>query len=789
MKFSGKKKKRFVALILFLILFVIYWFSLPKPLFDAQYSTVVEDRNGKLLAAIVADDGQWRFPVCDSVPENFQKTLLNFEDKHFFRHPGVNPVSLFRALIQNLKQNKKVSGGSTLTMQVIRLSKNNPPRTIWEKFKEVFQATRLEISYSKDEILALYASHAPFGGNVVGLEAASWRYFGRSPFELSMAESAMLAVLPNAPGLIFPGKNHPILLKKRNKLLETLYKSGEMNEEDYLLAIQEPLPEKPYPLPQKTKHLLNRAVNEGKKHQRVQTSINGKLQMSLNDILMRHYRVLLSNGIHNAATLILHVETGEVLAYAGNIPLENNKTDEGHDVDVIKAPRSTGSILKPLLYVSMLHDGIILPDMLMVDIPTNIGGYFPKNFNLTYDGMVPAKKAISRSLNVPAVRMLQDYGIEKFNHKLKTLGMTTLTKPAEHYGLSVILGGAEGSLWDIAGIYAGMARTLNHYWENNGQYNPNDFRKPHYELHTPNLGKQLQQNSVLDAASIYLTFQAMVEVSRPDEEANWKYFNSSSVIAWKTGTSFGHRDGWAVGVTPEYVVAVWTGNSSGEGRPGLTGIATAAPILFDVFNLLKPEKWFEKPFDEMAKVPICRLSGHRVSGHCESIDSVSIQLTGLKTPPCPYHHLVHLDQSAKYRVNSNCEQVANIQTVPWFVLPPVQEWYYKSKNPVYKTLPPFRSDCASDSEPQLDLIYPRENYTKLFIPIELDGKPGKTVFEAVHRIAGATIFWHLDNEYLGNTKNIHQMGLFPNPGKHVITLVDENGESLSRTFEVIGKGN
>nr|MBA3901948.1 penicillin-binding protein 1C [Bacteroidota bacterium] len=507
-------RRKYFAFFLITVALAFYWFSLPKPLFDSKYSTVIEDRQGDLLGAIVASDGQWRFPKADSVPEKFKKAIVHFEDKHFGIHPGFNPVSIVRALVLNLKEFKTISGGSTLTMQVIRLSKNNPPRTVWEKIKEIILATRLELSYSKNEILVLYASHAPFGGNVVGLDAASWRYFGRNPHQLSWAETAMLAVLPNAPGLIFPGKNHEKLLIKRNRLLEKLYQSGEIDEETLLLSKEEPLPEKPFPLPQNAKHLLTRSINDGKKEQRILSTIDASLQSITNDIIQRHYKLLQANGINNAAALVLDVETGAVLSYVGNIPFPEKKSDEGHDVDIITAPRSTGSILKPFLYAFMLKEGEILPNMLVADIPTNIGGYYPKNYHLTFDGAVPAKRAIARSLNVPAVRMLQQYGIEKFNHNMKALGMTTLTKPAEHYGLSVILGGAEGTLWDMAGIYASMARTLNHFAVYNGKYDVSDFRKPNYVLSEKQKEGILEQNSVLDASSIFLSFEAMVEVSR-----------------------------------------------------------------------------------------------------------------------------------------------------------------------------------------------------------------------------------------------------------------------------------
>ena len=697
-------------------------------------------------------------------------------------HPGFNPLAFTRAIIQNIKAKKIISGGSTLSMQVIRLSRKKKKRTVFEKFVEIILALRLELSYSKSEILTLYASNAPFGGNVVGIDAASWRYFGRDAEKLSWAESATLAILPNAPSLIYPGKNQERLLTKRNRLLDQLYKAKVIDKETCELSKQEFLPGKPYPIPQIAPHLLQRAAKEGFTGERILSTIDGHLQERLNEIIENHHKILKANEIHNACAIVLDVNTGNVLAYVGNTD-NTGKAEYESDVDVITAPRSTGSILKPFLFVSMLNDGELLSSTLIPDIPTQIAGYVPQNYSGSFDGAVPAKRALARSLNIPAVRMLQNYGIEKFNYNLKKIGMTTLTYTPDHYGLSIILGGAEGKLWDIAGMYASMARTLNHYTTYNGKYDKADFHPPFYvpkKLSEPNL----DEASTLDAASIYLTFEAMVEVSRPDEDSGWKQYTSASKVAWKTGTSFGYRDGWAVGVTPKYVVAVWVGNADGEGRPGLIGIQTAAPIMFDIFSLLKPGKWFSPPYDEMEKVKICHQSGCRATDICEPIDNVWIQKSGLQSEPCKYHRIIHLDMQGKYRVNSNCEDINKMQHISWFVLPPAMELYFKSKNANYKELPPFRSDCETNGLSAMEIIYPKQ-FSKIYVPIELNGTLGKTIFHVAHRMANSIIYWHLDDLYIGSTQGIHQMALSPDEGIHTLTLVDETGESLVQKFEIV----
>jgi penicillin-binding protein 1C len=504
------KSKKGIVIFFCSVLFLWFMFCLPSPLFKSKTCTVLEDRNGSLLSARIADDGQWRFPESKQLPPKFVFSIIQFEDRNFYVHPGFDIMAFGRAIAQNVKAKKVVSGGSTISMQVIRLARKKNHRTFFEKVIEIILALRLELTYSKSEILTLYASNAPFGGNVVGIDAASWRYFGREADKLSWAEAATLAILPNAPSLIYPGKNQKHLLVKRNRLLDKLREAKIIDAETCELSKQEPLPGKPHPIPQIAPHLLQRAVKEGLSGKRILSTIDGHLQERVNEIIENHHRVLKANEIHNACALVLDVNTGNILTYVGNTTNASNADYEG-DVDVVNAPRSTGSILKPFLFASMLNDGELLAETLIPDIPTQIAGYVPQNYNMTFDGAVPAKRALARSLNIPAVRMLQNYGIEKFNFNLKKMGMTTLVYTPDHYGLSVILGGAEGKIWDIAGMYASMARTLNHYTVYNGKYDKGDVHAPVYTV-TPPSTSDWEYTPVFNAASIYLTFEAMVEV-------------------------------------------------------------------------------------------------------------------------------------------------------------------------------------------------------------------------------------------------------------------------------------
>lgn len=783
-----KRPKVTISAAILLALLIWFAFCLPKPLFKSPTSYVIDDDKSQLLGASIAEDGQWRFPYDPNVPDKFSKCIIAFEDKRFNSHLGFDPLAFGRAIKQNLRNKRVTSGGSTITMQVIRLATHHN-RTIWNKIAEIMMAIRLELGYNKKEIMALYASNAPFGSNVIGLDAAAWRYFGRSADKLSWGEMAALAVLPNSPSLVHPGKNRQILLKKRNLLLARLQQQGTIDSTTAALARFEPVPDKPMPLPQLAPHLLQRFKADAKaanlSDTRITTSIKSNLQQQVADIVEKHHQVLKANDINNLAAVVLDVETGATLAYVGNVSHREDPETES-DVDVISAPRSPGSTLKPLLYASMLHDGLILPNSLIPDVPTQIAGYHPENFDLGYDGAVPASNALSRSLNVPAVKMLQQYKYERFYDMLKRTGITTLNQPADHYGLALILGGGENTLWELTGAYADMARVLNHYNKNGGKYDANDYHYPKYfysALKQPNL----QNNGLLDAGSIYYTLQAMEEVMRPGEEMLWQQFSSSQRVAWKTGTSFGFRDGWAIGVTPKYVVGVWVGNTDGEGRPGLTGINTAAPVLFEIFRLLPAAReWFDAPSGELVKINVCPESGYRAGQYCINPIEQYVPKTCLKAPVCPWHKMVHLSADRRYQVTANCVSPDKMLNQPWFVLPPSMEYYYKTKNYRYHVLPPFAPGCEQNDTNPMELIYPKDG-AKVYVPLEADGKRGRMICNAAHRVAGSKIFWHLDGAYVGQSSAFQQMALNPTPGKHKLTLVDGAGNTININFEVLDK--
>ena len=742
-----------------------YIFCLPRHLFHVPYSTVVTDRNEELLGARIASDGQWRFPPRNTTPEKIKECLITFEDKHFYHHWGVNPFAIGRAFYQNVKNKRIVSGGSTLTMQTIRLARNES-RTFREKLIEMIWATRLEFRASKEEILSMYISHAPFGGNVVGLDAAAWRYFGHSADDLSWAESAMLAVLPNAPAMIHLSKGRKTLLDKRNRLLKQLLEKKTIDSSTYELAISEPLPDEPHALPHIAPYLVSRFYQE-RNGEYSRSTINKGIQTQVEDLAERWSNEFGRSDIRNLAILVIDIPSNQVVAYCGNVHFDRKQG--GNQVDVIQAPRSTGSILKPFLYYAMLQEGSLLPDMLLPDVPVNINGFTPQNFSMQFEGAVPASEALARSLNIPAVTMLQRYGVPKFHSFLQQIGLKTINRSSSHYGLSLILGGAEATLWDVTNAYAMMGRSLLQLPQ----------RSCSLLLPTSRI---TESTDPFQPGAVWQTFDALKEVNRP-EEIDWKSIPSMQTIAWKTGTSYGFRDAWAVGVTPRYAVGVWVGNATGEGKPGLVGAQTAGPVLFDIFNLLPSSSWFTRPAGIFVEAEVCQKSGHLKGRFCDETDTLLVLPAGLRTEACPYHHLVTLSADESQRIYENCANTEPTLRKSWFTLPPVWEWYYKQHHPEYKPLPPFKAGCGEDTFQPMQFIYPPMN-ARIKLPKQLDGSKGFLTVELAHNNPNATVFWHLDETYQAQTQDFHKISLQPAAGKHSLTAVDGEGNTISTTFFV-----
>lgn len=773
----GARLTRLFTLTPFVILLVLlagWLIGVPRPLFDVGYSRVLFDREGRLLGARTAPDEQWRFPLSErELPERYVAALLAFEDERFLRHPGIDPIAIARAVGSNLRAGRIVSGGSTITMQLARLVYGPGPRTYARKLAEASLALRLELGRSKDEILRLFAAHAPFGGNVVGIEAASWRYFARPLGAVTWAEGALLAVLPNSPSMMHLSHERDALRQKRDRLLERLAARGYLDAAELALARSEPIPREPRPIPQVAVHLLQTLASEHPDQWRTETTIDSFLQHRAAEVVAGHGRRLRPVGVEHAAALILDVATGEVLAYVGNLP-PRDPPAFGDFVDIVRAPRSTGSLLKPLLYAGMLDAGELLPHQIVADIPTRIGGYIPENHTHDFLGAVRVDEALASSLNVPAARLLRDYGVARFHALLADSGITTLVRSPSEYGIPLILGGAESTLWELTGVYASMARTV----RARSREEPTFFA-PRLD---PDREPSDAMRSPFSPAALYLTLTALNEVERPRELAGWQNFASAGEISWKTGTSYGLRDAWAIGVNERYAVGVWVGNASGRGAPGLRGTASAGPIMFQLFELLEPGRGFLSP-GGLRQVRVCAQSGLLAGPDCADVTTALVPRAAHDHRVCPYCTTLHLDASGRVQVNAEIHPVATMRHEQWFVLPPAMAWYYEQRSTDYVPPPPFDPRILSPSSP-ITIAFPLPD-AELYIPVEMDGSRGSMVARAHHPVRDEELYWHLDGDYLGSTRGEHEVELSPPAGVHRLAVVDSAGNFVETRFEVL----
>ena len=748
------KRKTYISVLVIMMSWLLWPVS--DSFLQLPYSTVVNDVDGGLLSAQIAEDHQWRFPVIEEVPERFEKSLLTFEDKRFYNHFGVDPLAFGRAVQQNLTQKRIVSGASTLTMQVARLVSNHKERSLLNKLKEIRLALRLELWYGKRDILRWYTSLAPFGGNVVGLEAACWRYFQKRPNQLSWAESATMAVLPNAPSLIHINKNRVRLLKKRNRLLQSLHDKSIIDDIDLEASLLEPLPDRFYNLPNDAPHLLQNL--KSKMLTKAHVSINSTLQQSLGDLMNQLYDEWSENEVNNAGCLILDTKSGNLLAYQGNVP----KTNHEQAVDMIQARRSSGSILKPFLYAHMVDEGLITPSELLKDVPTYIAGFNPSNYNRTYNGAVGADEALQRSLNVPAVRMLQSYGIDKFLHQLKGHNISTLPHDGDHYGLSLILGGGEVTLWELAHAYRQMGASLLDNDDKAGS------------------------KSILSKSATFQTLEVLKDLSRPDEEGNWQLMDSRATMAWKTGTSYGHRDAWAVGVSPDVTIAAWVGNADGEGRDGIVGTTTAGRLLFTAAGLMNLSgTWFNAPYEEMSHLRKCHHSGMLASVNCPQVETVLWPAISERSSVCKYHLPVSITTDGSYRIDGSCKGDLVYKNSSFLMLPPTVAQYYKRSHPEWLSPPPLHPACDVDeAERVMEIVYPLKDDV-IYLARDFDQSEQSVVARVSHSRSDSKLFWYLDDQYLGESQDFHSFAFAPKEGHHKITIIDDHGNRAYRNIEIL----
>lgn len=725
-----------------------------------SYSTQILAENNEFLRVYLDANQQWHLQFTGDIPVKLKRAVLEFEDKEFYRHPGINPLAIFRAIIQNLKEKRIVSGGSTITMQVARLYLRNE-RTLFNKLKEAFLSLKIELFYSKEDILLMYLNNAPYGSNIVGIASASYKYYGKKLEDLTWAEAALFAVLPNNPGYLYPGRNNEKLKRKRNILLKKLLDAGDLTEQQYQNSLLEEIPDKLYQFPLLAPHLSDKLKKQDNKV--FNTTISKSIQQSLEGLLKKHSTYLSSIGIKNISLLVSDTKKHEVKAYIGSQDYFST-ANRGYN-DGIKALRSSASILKPFIYAYAFEKGIITPMTMLEDVNRNYGILLPKNFDKHYRGLIRADHALQKSLNIPAYEITKQLGIYNVSAVLQSVGMKSLKKDASSYGLSICVGGAETNLWDLSEMYQTLA--------NEGYY---------HNLKIVKNESELVKQSMLSPAASYQVLDILKGVKRPSPFEN-KFMNT----AWKTGTSNGFRDAWAVGVNPDWTIAVWAGNFTGEGNINLSGRNIAGYILFQVLNSLQSEEhsFFTKPLYDFKMTPICPVSGLAPTKSCHDTLIIEIPRNVSILPNCSYHKdiIVTLDESME--VCSNCWQGIERKKISVLDYPPDVDYYLKQEGKTFINDIPHNPKCSSlQQQSSLIVKYPINN-SIIYLPKDNDGSLNS--FQAEVFTSDNQVYWFLNEEFLGKTEKEHKFDIVTESGNKELLILTDLGAQKKVIFKIVRK--
>ena len=722
---------------------------------EKSYGVSLLDDKGSLLDVFLSDDEQWHIKVEDEVPENLKKAVLTYEDKNFYNHNGVDILAIIRAFKNNLI-GKKRSGASTITMQVVKLAYPKK-RNYINKFIEIIDAIKIDSKLEKEEILKLYLNNAPYGGNIIGYGTASKMYFKKDPKNLSWAECALLAVLPNSPSAMNVEKNRDKLINKRNNLLDKLFEKGFLNDTQLYLAKKEPLPNEKHKFERVIPHLARRLKNE-KNDKVIETTINSDYQVRMQNVVKSYINFTKLEGIKNASLLLIDNKTRDVKAYIGSQDFMD--MDNAGQVDGVIAKRSPGSIMKPFLYALSIDEGLIAPESLMQDVPMYFANFNPQNANKKYSGMIEAREALVSSLNIPFVHLLSLYGVNKYYYFLKNILEFDENAP-DNYGLSLILGTKEFTLEDIGSLYAGMA--------NYGVYN-----KLNYTINNENIDKYM-----FSKGASFLTIDTLKDVVRPGLN---NLYSTKNPISWKTGTSFGKRDAWACGMTPEWTIAVWVGNFSGESNDNLSGVISAGRLLFNAFDEIYNDEYtkdFKEPYDDIIELEVDKTTGYRLDPSFLSNGKIKTQR--IKYPKSakalrqsPYYKKVFVDDNG-VEVDSRDENFINSHEEIILNYPLEVINYYIRENIDIKEL--YNNTIKGKS---LKVLYPTPNL-KILIPKDID-KMQKLVVK-IANIKNQELYWYIDKEFIDKEKTLEKE-IDVGVGEHTLTIVAEDGETTSVKFFV-----
>lgn len=732
---------------------------------EIEHSTLVLDSNGNILNAYLSEDDKWRLYLeKEEITNELEKAILFKEDQYFYRHLGINPISIVRAFFQNVLSGERKSGASTITMQLARLL-DPKERTYGNKLIEMFNALQLEFHFDKAEILRMYLNLLPYGGNIEGVKSASHIYFGKDPMLLSLAEIAGLVVIPNRPSSLAISKDHQPINEAKEKWLRRFAEVGLFPNDLIELALSEELKPKRRRLPNLAPH-LSRRLKSSHEAYILKTYIRNNQQRKIEEIAKSHINRLRYLNVTNTSIIVVENASGRVINYVGSADFFNS-TNAGQ-VDGIMAVRSPGSTLKPLLYGLYYDRGTMTPKTRTADVPMNFGGYEPQNYDNAFHGWVSSEEALKQSLNVPAVNLLNEYGIPEFLTSLITAEFHVVEKTKENLGLSLILGGCGATLEELTGLYASFAR--------NGDFIPLALMA--------NQDNSSTSRSVLSAQSAYIITEILTEVTRPDLPDSWKDNPNRPKIAWKTGTSFGRRDAWSIGYTKEYTVGVWAGNFSGEGAPDLSGVGVAAPILFDVFNTISDVStydWYLRPTG-VDRRWVCDETGLVPNSFCENL-VVDQAIQGVTIPrQCEHLKAILISEDSTESYCSTC--VTDIDVTIEALYPNYSAAmldYFQLENISYKKVPDHYQFCERVYPNQgLNIISPVDN-----LHYFVDANDENQMALKVQAPSNATKFyWYINDVFYQSAARDETVYFTPEEGAVKISCSDDRGRNKDISITV-----
>ena len=746
-----------------------WWFPFPFAALYRQPATVVTDRAGVPLRIFLPPDEQLRLPVSLSeVAPVFLQTLIASEDRWFYSHPGVNPFALVRATWVNLRRGRIVSGASTISMQIARLAEPKP-RTVWAKGQEIFRAFQLERRFTKQELLELYINLTPYGGNIEGIEAATTVYFGKTPAQLSLGEAALLSVLPRSPNGYNPVRNPQAALAVRNRVLQQLAVRQVFSPEAIADARRHPVHVPTWRPPFVAPHFCQLVIDRFPREPKIITTIDHRLQHLAETQVTARMAGLRDHGLGSAAVVVIENDNRAVRALVGS-PDFFAATAQGQ-VNAAVARRSPGSTLKPFLYAMAMDAGRIIPDSYLLDVPTDFAGYVPENFDGQYSGLVTAREALVRSLNAPAVRLLADVGLTEFHALLQRGGLRTLDRPATTYGLPLILGSGEVTLLDLTNLYATLATGGNHH---------------PVGITSSSLSAGGTGERIFSPEAAHLVTRVLTGLQRPDFPRAWHLTRDVPVVAWKTGTSYGHRDAWSLGSSARYTIGVWVGNMDGRGQKGISGAQHAAPLLFDLFRVIEGGTAQLPRAEEvrLGTAQICAQSHELAGPYCP------LQITAPTLPGrsnlslCSFHRRIFIDRETGERLAGACLARRPHTAVVITAYPAELLAWKQAQGHTVASVPRLSSACADIpageplkiTSPNAETPYHLRRDTPdeyQQIPLTIQGGS-----------SASRLYWYQDGTLIRSGTPEAKLLLPLRSGTHRLVVVDNTGRSDSLSYQV-----